>query len=42
MRADMAEPGVWEDRIDQASAAVMLQAQIGGDNAEEFRRKTSS
>jgi nucleoside-diphosphate-sugar epimerase len=36
--ADMAEPGVWEDRIDQASAAVMLQAQIGGDSAEAFRR----
>lgn len=36
--ADMAEPGPWEDRIGKAAAAVMLQAQIGGDNAEEFRR----
>jgi nucleoside-diphosphate-sugar epimerase len=36
--ADMADPGAWEERIEQAVAAVMLQAQIGGDDADAYRR----
>ena len=36
--ADMAEPGAWEERVAGSAAAVMLQAQIGGDDAGEFRR----
>jgi len=38
IEADMAEPGAWEDCCAGAAAAVMLQAQIGGEAAEEFRR----
>lgn len=35
---DMAEPGDWEGSVTGASAAVMLQAQIGGEVEEEYRR----
>lgn len=38
IQADMAEPGPWEDSLAGAAAAVMLQAQIGGEVAEEFHR----
>jgi nucleoside-diphosphate-sugar epimerase len=36
--ADMADPGDWENCVEGAAAVVMLQAQIGGEAAEEFRR----
>ncbi|MFC0408650.1 NAD-dependent epimerase/dehydratase family protein [Roseomonas elaeocarpi] len=38
IEADMAEPGAWEDGCAGAAAAVMLQAQIGGEVEDEFRR----
>ena len=38
IEADMAEPGAWEEACAGAAAAVMLQAQIGGEVEEEFRR----
>ena len=38
IEADMAEPGAWEDACAGAAAAVMLQAQIGGEDPEPFRR----
>lgn len=38
VEADMAEPGGWQDCCEGAAAAVMLQAQIGGEEAEPFRR----
>lgn len=38
IHADMAEPGPWEDCLDGAAAAVMLQAQIGGEVEAEFHR----
>jgi nucleoside-diphosphate-sugar epimerase len=37
IEADMAQPGVWEDACAGAQAAVMLQAQIGGDVEDAFR-----
>lgn len=36
--ADMADPGDWENCVEGAAAVVMLQAQIGGEIAEEFHR----
>ena len=36
--ADMAEAGSWEHHVAGCGAAVMLQAQIGGDDPTEFRR----
>lgn len=38
IEADMAEPGAWEESCAGADAAVMLQAQIGGEVEEAFRR----
>lgn len=38
IEADMAEPGAWEEACNGASAAVMLQAQIGGEVQAEFDR----
>ena len=38
IEADMAGPGAWEQATEGAAAAVMLQAQIGGEVEEEFRR----
>jgi nucleoside-diphosphate-sugar epimerase len=38
IEADMAEPGAWEEACAGAAAVVMLQAQIGGEVEEEFRR----
>lgn len=38
IEADMAEPGAWEQATEGAAAVVMLQAQIGGEVEEEFRR----
>ncbi|MDZ4318992.1 MAG: NAD-dependent epimerase/dehydratase family protein, partial [Phenylobacterium sp.] len=38
IEADMAEPGAWEKAIEGADALVMLQAQIGGLDPEEFQR----
>jgi nucleoside-diphosphate-sugar epimerase len=38
IEADMAEPGDWEDCVVGAEAAVMLQAQIGGEIETEFER----
>ncbi len=38
IEADMAEPGAWEAGCAGASAAVMLQAQIGGEIEAAFRR----
>jgi nucleoside-diphosphate-sugar epimerase len=38
IHADMAEPGAWEDRIAGATEAVMLQAQIGGEDPGAFYR----
>lgn len=40
IEADMAEPGDWEGSAAGAAAAVMLQAQIGGEDYESFRRNT--
>jgi nucleoside-diphosphate-sugar epimerase len=36
IEADLAEPGEWEDSFEGAQQLVMLQAQIGGENYEEF------
>lgn len=36
IEADMAEAGAWQDAAQGAAAAVMLQAQIGGEHVEEF------
>jgi len=36
--ADLAEPGVWERHFSDADVVVMLQAQIGGNNYQEFVR----
>jgi len=38
MQADLAEPGPWEDLVAQCDAVVMLQAQIGGLDPQEFER----
>ena len=38
VHADMAEEGAWQDRIAGATVVVMLQAQIGGESEEAFRR----
>lgn len=38
VEADMAEPGRWQDSIAGARAAVMLQAQIGGEDERQFTR----
>ena len=38
IEADMAEPGAWEEACRGAAAAVMLQAQIGGEIEAEFQR----
>jgi nucleoside-diphosphate-sugar epimerase len=38
--ADLAEPGEWEQRVEDADAVVMLQAQIGGENEEQFLRNS--
>ncbi len=38
IEADMAEPGPWEEACAGATAAIMLQAQIGGDVEEAFQR----
>ncbi len=38
IEADMAEPGPWQDACAGAAAAVMLQAQIGGEVGEAFTR----
>ena len=38
VEADMAEPGAWEACCAGAAAAVMLQAQIGGEVEAEFHR----
>lgn len=36
--ADLAEPGDWQHHFDGADAVVMLQAQIGGNDYQEFVR----
>jgi uncharacterized protein YbjT (DUF2867 family) len=36
--ADLAEPGQWQRHFEGADAVVMLQAQIGGNDYEEFVR----
>lgn len=36
--ADLAEPGVWQRHFEGAVAVVMLQAQIGGNDYQEFVR----
>ena len=36
--ADLAEPGNWQRHFNQASAVVMLQAQIGGNDYIDFER----
>lgn len=36
--ADLAEPGEWQDHFENAEVIVMLQAQIGGSNYNEFVR----
>ena len=38
MEVDLAEPGPWEGVIERCDALIMLQAQIGGIDAEPFRR----
>lgn len=38
IEADLAEPGAWQDSFAGASAVVMLQAQIGGNEREAFVR----
>nr|WP_211254879.1 NAD-dependent epimerase/dehydratase family protein [Nevskia soli] len=38
VEADMAEAGAWQDVVQDAAAAVMLQAQIGGEIKNEFQR----
>jgi nucleoside-diphosphate-sugar epimerase len=36
--ADLSEPGEWQHHFNEAEVVVMLQAQIGGNNHEEFVR----
>ncbi len=36
--ADLAEPGAWQKHFQNADVVVMLQAQIGGNNYQEFIR----
>lgn len=36
--ADLAEPGLWQKHIEDADVVVMLQAQIGGNDYQEFVR----
>lgn len=36
--ADLAEPGEWQRHFESADAVVMLQAQIGGNDYEQFQR----
>lgn len=36
--ADLAEPGLWQQHFDGADVVVMLQAQIGGNEYQEFVR----
>jgi nucleoside-diphosphate-sugar epimerase len=38
IEADMAEPGAWESAVADCDVLILLQAQIGGLVAEEFRR----
>lgn len=38
IEADMAAPGPWQDALSGAAAAVMLQAQIGGEDEAAFTR----
>lgn len=38
IEADMAEAGAWEEACADAAACVMLQAQIGGEDEDAFRR----
>lgn len=38
IEADLAEPGTWESSFAGANSVVMLQAQIGGNDAEQFTR----
>ncbi len=38
IEADIAEPGAWQNATQGAAAAVMLQAQIGGEVEREFQR----
>ncbi len=40
--ADLAEPGSWQGHFDGADAVVMLQAQIGGLEHQEFVRNNAS
>jgi nucleoside-diphosphate-sugar epimerase len=37
-QVDLAEPGAWQRHIAEASVVVMLQAQIGGNDPQEFLR----
>lgn len=36
--ADLAQPGVWQQHLEDADVVVMLQAQIGGNDYQEFVR----
>jgi nucleoside-diphosphate-sugar epimerase len=36
--ADLAEPGDWQEKLNDADVVVMLQAQIGGNDYQEFMR----
>ena len=36
--ADLAEPGKWQEHFEEPAIIVMLQAQIGGNDYEEFTR----
>jgi nucleoside-diphosphate-sugar epimerase len=38
IEGDLAQPGTWQDSFADASAVVMLQAQIGGNDPEPYRR----
>lgn len=38
LEVDLAEPGAWQEHLTGASAVVMLQAQIGGNDPTPFRR----
>lgn len=38
IQADLADPGAWSNEVKQCDTAVMLQAQIGGLEREEFTR----
>lgn len=40
IEADMAAPGAWQEAVQGATVAVMLQAQIGGTVAEAFTRNS--